>query len=121
MNVSKKKKNVNKSVSVKSIIVRCLNIHKQKMSNKDDRRKCGIINVSIKRNGKMVYSFNCWFCDTIYMQMKKFTMHLEENHKSHLDGSNDTGTEIEGEEKCLPSEDEEEPHVFTGTPLQVSV
>lgn len=39
----------------------------------------------MKKNTKYVYSFNCWFCDAICLQMKKFTLHLEQKHIKQLD------------------------------------
>ncbi|XP_075156544.1 uncharacterized protein LOC142229845 isoform X2 [Haematobia irritans] len=52
-------------------------------------KKCGEILISIKNNAKNVYSFNCWFCDSMYIEIAKFTSHLEKEHKEQLqkDGS----------------------------------
>lgn len=48
-------------------------------------KKCGEIVITMKKNTKNVYSFNCWFCDTIHIQMKKFTLHLEKEHVAQLE------------------------------------
>lgn len=50
-------------------------------------KKCGEIIITMKKNAKNVYSFNCWFCDTICIQMKKFSLHLEQEHVSQLEQS----------------------------------
>uniref|UniRef100_A0A1I8PZL2 Protein krueppel n=1 Tax=Stomoxys calcitrans TaxID=35570 RepID=A0A1I8PZL2_STOCA len=52
--------------------------------NNNINKKCGEIIITMKKNAKNVYSFNCWFCDTIYIQMKKFTLHLEQEHETQL-------------------------------------
>ncbi|TMW54352.1 hypothetical protein DOY81_000531 [Sarcophaga bullata] len=52
-------------------------------------KKCGEIIITMKNNAENVYSFNCWFCDTIYIQIKKFTLHLEQEHVSQLERSTD--------------------------------
>lgn len=48
-------------------------------------KKCGEITITMKKNAKNVFSFNCWFCDTIYVHMKKFTLHLEQEHVGQLE------------------------------------
>lgn len=50
-------------------------------------KKCGEIIITMKQNAKNVYSFNCWFCNTIHIQMKKFTLHLEQEHVTQLENT----------------------------------
>ena len=65
------------------------------MSAKEDiydtsiTKKCGEVIITMKKNAENVYSFNCWFCDTIYIHIKKFTLHLEQEHVSQLEHSTD--------------------------------
>ncbi|XP_046802051.1 uncharacterized protein LOC111687269 [Lucilia cuprina] len=56
-------------------------------------KKCGEIIITMKKNAKNVYSFNCWFCDTICIQMKKFTLHLEREHVTELEHTTSIATE----------------------------
>ncbi|XP_075156867.1 uncharacterized protein LOC142230117 [Haematobia irritans] len=58
------------------------------VTSENINKKCGEIMITVKKNAKNVYSFNCWFCDTIYIQMKKFTLHLEKEHESQLEQTN---------------------------------
>ncbi|KAL9884110.1 uncharacterized protein ACN427_011084 isoform 1-T1 [Glossina fuscipes fuscipes] len=53
------------------------------------RRKCGDIMITIKKNTKKVFEFNCFFCDTVCLQMKKFTLHLEQEHDKQLEAHRD--------------------------------
>uniref|UniRef100_A0A1A9WFC6 Uncharacterized protein n=1 Tax=Glossina brevipalpis TaxID=37001 RepID=A0A1A9WFC6_9MUSC len=53
------------------------------------RRKCGDIMITIKKNTKKVFEFNCFFCDTVCLQMKKFTSHLEQEHDKQLETNRD--------------------------------
>ncbi|KAM7350214.1 uncharacterized protein ACRADG_008850 isoform 1-T2 [Cochliomyia hominivorax] len=55
------------------------------INNDTVTKKCGEIVITMKNNAKNVYSFNCWFCDTICIQMKKFTLHLEKEHVGQLE------------------------------------
>uniref|UniRef100_A0A1B0G6H0 Uncharacterized protein n=1 Tax=Glossina morsitans morsitans TaxID=37546 RepID=A0A1B0G6H0_GLOMM len=41
--------------------------------------------ITIKKNTKKVFEFNCFFCDTVCLQMKKFTLHLEQEHDKQLE------------------------------------
>uniref|UniRef100_A0A1I8MBW6 Zinc-finger double domain protein n=1 Tax=Musca domestica TaxID=7370 RepID=A0A1I8MBW6_MUSDO len=50
-------------------------------------KKCGEIMITMKKNAKYVYSFNCSFCDTICIQMKKFTLHLEKEHEKQINAT----------------------------------
>ncbi|KAM7350213.1 uncharacterized protein ACRADG_008849 [Cochliomyia hominivorax] len=54
-------------------------------NNRNLTKKCGEITITIKKNTKNVFSFNCWFCDTICAQLKKFTLHLEKEHVEELE------------------------------------
>ncbi|XP_065364736.1 zinc finger protein 267-like isoform X2 [Calliphora vicina] len=52
----------------------------------------------MKKNAKNGYSFNCWFCGTIYVQMKKFTLHLEKEHVTLLEQTTSIVSEHSNEE-----------------------
>lgn len=59
------------------------------INTKSITKKCGEIIITMKRNAEKAYSFNCWFCGTIYIQMKKFTLHLEQEHIPQLEHYSD--------------------------------
>ncbi|XP_073828953.1 uncharacterized protein [Musca autumnalis] len=60
-------------------------------------KKCGEIVITMKKNAKYVYSFNCSFCDTTMIpQMKKFTQHIEKEHDSQIN----IGTEDVNKTEC---------------------
>ncbi|XP_065363377.1 zinc finger protein 486-like [Calliphora vicina] len=61
-------------------------------------KKCGEIIITMKKNAKNVYSFNCWFCDTICIQMKKFTLHLEQEHVTQLEQTASNISELSNED-----------------------
>ncbi|KAM7350216.1 uncharacterized protein ACRADG_008851 [Cochliomyia hominivorax] len=73
-----------------------------KIAKNDDiiTKKCGEITITIKKNAKNVFSFNCWFCDTICAQLKKFTLHLEREHVEELEKT----TPVILPEFCNPDE-----------------
>lgn len=54
------------------------------LSGETVTKTCGEIIITMKNNTRNVYSFNCRFCGTIYMQMKKFSLHLEKDHELQL-------------------------------------
>lgn len=68
------------------------------INSKTVTKKCGEIVVTMKKNAKNVYSFNCWFCDTICIQMKKFTLHLEQEHVTQLEQTASNISEISKED-----------------------
>uniref|UniRef100_A0A1A9WIN2 Protein krueppel n=1 Tax=Glossina brevipalpis TaxID=37001 RepID=A0A1A9WIN2_9MUSC len=47
-------------------------------------RKCGDIMITIRKNSKKVFTYSCSFCDTVFLQMKKFTSHLDREHDKQL-------------------------------------
>ncbi|XP_037818404.1 zinc finger protein 267-like [Lucilia sericata] len=67
-------------------------------SNDSVSQKCGEIIITMKKNAKNVYSFNCWFCDTICVQMKKFTLHLEQEHITQLEQATAIVTDTNNED-----------------------
>ncbi|KAI8122828.1 Zinc finger protein 62 [Lucilia cuprina] len=66
-------------------------------NNNTITKKCGEITITMKKNAKNIYSFNCWFCDTICVQMKKFSLHLEQEHVNQLEEKTSAVAECKNE------------------------